>query len=1176
MACVLTLCATVMCLVNVLDTPRLTAIANRAANRMLDADVSLGRVELSLMRHLPFLRVGVDSVTVLSGPMMRLQPHDRALLPQWSDTLLTIGHFHGGIDVTALLLGKIALHDVVLDRPEVNIVMLNDSVSNYMIYKSAPDTTAGEQPAQIPHISISSFRIERPRPLRYHNARTGDNLTVTLKPVNLDGAAAPMYVLELGGNVSSPLLSPYNLGDLPFGIGGGIAWDPEKAGEIELRDFVLSAAFINARVNGHMDFENDIELRDYDLSLGKVGVERLLEVLPDSLRRAWSLVPDRFGTDMAVSLTARSTGSFNLTRDTIPHADIELTLHPGRLTYGRARLTRVGGRFAASLKGNDLGAATFTVSDFNVAGPATDLTVNATVSDVTTDPLVKGTLRGHTRLSRLPAQVATLVKGVLGGTIDADISFAGRPSMLTRNSFHRLRIDGDIDAGGLYYLANDTGMRVYAREACFRFGTNSKVSVRDGSIADSLLTMSLRVDSAAVSTNDLSMRFTDFKLGAGASNRRASTDTTAVVPMGGGLDLGSFHLTVRGDSTVFDMRDAHGRVGMRRYRGDSRRPQFGLDIRVGRILAGTADTRMMLIGSEIHAAAHKLPRRPLPPKIKATADSIHKQNPGLPMDSVYRYAIRKHRRPGRRTQRTAPEYTELEAEIINLGSSKTLRRMLLQWQIDGTVSSRRAGLFTPYFPIRNRVRDFNMRFNNDSIVLSDVRYKAGHSDFMISGQISNLKRGFTSRGFRSPLKINFEVSSDTIDVNELASSTFRGAAYAADTTRAPVAGTPGMAALDNVDASGDASFEREMGRYVDNASDSTAPLLIPRNIDLRFDIKARNVLYSDLLFHDLNGELLAYRGAINLHHMRASSEVGRINLSALYSATTPNDLKFGFGMKVNDFNMESFTRLVPALDTIMPLLHDLKGTVNADIAATCDLDREMNFNLPTLSAAIKLEGDSLVLIDKETYRKIGRWLLFKDKQSNIINRMNVELTISDNHMQLYPFMFDLDRYRLGVQGHNDLALNFDYHISVLKSPLPFKFGINLTGNPDKFKVRLGRARFNEKSAARTVSIVDTARVNLLNQIENIFRRGVANSRFARVDVGAKRSDAADINLAADTISHADSLVFIKEGLIPAPPQPESEGKADKDKKNRKRKKSKDTSAVFGAILPEDPTIKFES
>ncbi len=113
---------------------------------------------------------------------------------------------------------------------------------------------------------------------------------------------------------------------------------------------------------------------------------------------------------------------------------------------------------------------------------------------------------------------------------------------------------------------------------------------------------------------------------------------------------------------------------------------------------------------------------------------------------------------------------------------------------------------------------------------------------------------------------------------------------------------------------------------------------------------------------------------------------------------------------------------------------------------------------------------------------------------------------------------------------------------------------------------------------RANSIVDTTRVNLLNQIENIFRRGIAGSNFARINID-RRPTAAQIDLSTDTISHADSLIFIREGLLPAPPQPET---PDTDKKGKKAKKSKknrkdrpaDTSMLRRrpcAILPDDIT-----
>lgn len=173
-------------------------------------------------------------------------------------------------------------------------------------------------------------------------------------------------------------------------------------------------------------------------------------------------------------------------------------------------------------------------------------------------------------------------------------------------------------------------------------------------------------------------------------------------------------------------------------------------------------------------------------------------------------------------------------------------------------------------------------------------------------------------------------------------------------------------------------------------------------------------------------------------------------------------------------------------------------------------------------------------------------------------------------MRLYPFIFDLDRYKLGVQGHNDLALNFDYHIAVLKSPLPFKFGVNIKGNPDDYKVRLGKARLNEKQAVQSVAIVDTTRVNLLAQLENVFRRGVSNSRFAKLNISSTPV-ASEINLNADTISHADSLMFIKEGLIPAPPAPAPDKAPAKKDKRRNRKKN--TPGNAEAVRESETAVK---
>ena len=312
--------------------------------------------------------------------------------------------------------------------------------------------------------------------------------------------------------------------------------------------------------------------------------------------------------------------------------------------------------------------------------------------------------------------------------------------------------------------------------------------------------------------------------------------------------------------------------------------------------------------------------------------------------------------------------------------------------------------------------------------------------------------------------------------------------------------------------------------------DTVGPLLIPTNIDGRLAVSADNILYADMAMTDLSGEILLYDGGANLHRLAARSDAGDLVLSALYSAPKATDIHFGFGLDLERFNIERFLTLVPAVDSIMPIMRDFSGIIDADIAATVQIDSTMNMVLPTLDAALRLTGDSLAFINPDTYATLGKWLRFRDRADNKIKHVNVEMVVRDNMLEIFPFSFDIDRYRLGVVGYNDLSLNFDYHISVLKSPIPFKFGINIKGNPDKFKVRFGGAKFKEGQVAESVHVVDTARVNLLRQIENVFRRGVQRSRFARLDVNAPdvsgRLEASDSGLSA-----ADSLTLIREGII---------------------------------------------
>lgn len=1115
LAVVLTIVATVVCVVSLLSPDRLTPVCQKYANEYLDADVSIGRVQLEGRAAYPFLQLTVDSLVVVNPTVTKLKTDTALHLPQYADTLLSVNRFSGEIKLTSLATGKIDIGDVIFDGPAVNVVFVSDSLSNLDIFPATTETEESKE-FNFPEIDIRRFVISNPKPIRYYNAADSTFAECKIDVLLQKSDAQPSYKLDFSGNLNSPVLRDFKFLEMPFTLNGDVFWNYSNPYVVRLENFGSSLAFINFALDTEVDFAEQLKVNMLDFKLNPLEVASILEHVPDSLIQVYGL--QRLKTNAKIAMTIRLDSVFDMQKDSIPYATVGLDLPECSLSYGNARFEKLALSLRAITKGNDLNKAEVIVENLLMKGPATQLQISATVDNLVADPKFDLRVDGRTNLTKLPPPLMKLIPGYISGKINAALSVSGRASMFDCNNFHRLKADGDLDANDLYWVSPDTANMVYVNDACFKFNTQRHYQKAN------LLSASIDLDSLDILSGGISINVKDISLGVGVENSHPSADTTLVVPMGGGLKFKSLNLSSFSDSTALRIRDVEGRVVMRRFNNEARIPEFIFNLGIKRMAAGAPDVRLMFSGTKIDFSAHKLPQKKANKELKRLADSIRVSRPDLSADSVYQLALERHQRNRRPYHRVHTEQTDSDSELIDWGTSTALKKLLLEWKINGSLTSKKARLFTPHFPLRNRLNNLNISFDNDSLIFNAIAYKVGHSDFLADGRITNLKRGLTSKKGRSPLKVQFHSVSDTIDVNQLSDAFFRGAAYTAS-------GQRDMVDLNSVDSDDD--FEREIDHENKEQPDSMGPLLVPLNIEADFSVKAKNILYSDLLLHDMTGNMLVYDGAVNLHNLRAVSDVGSLDLSALYSAPTVNDMRFGFGLNVKQFDISRFMSMMPALDSIMPLLRDISGIINADVAATVDIDRHMDFKLPTLFAAIKLQGDSLQLMDAETFRTIAKWLMFKNKQRNIIDHMTVEMIIADNEMQLFPFIFDIDRYRLGVQGHNDLALNFNYLISVLKSPLPFKFGITLKGNPDDYKIRLGKAKFNEKQAIERKLLVDTARINLVDQLEDVFRRGVSKSKFAKLNLDSNAS-AADINLEQDPVSAQDSLLFIKEGLIPAP------------------------------------------
>lgn len=1133
-------------MVSILTPERLTPLTEKYLSQTLNADVKVDRVELIVWETFPDVTLEIDSLSMVSRALKDVNDTIKTKLPFDANNLFSLSHFRGGINIHELLAGKLSLYDVQFHEPMVNLVEVDSLTANYNILPpSEPEEEVDTAKFELPHIEIDRFAIINAKPIRYFSLSDSIDVTLHLKNASLDGINNPKYTLDIQGDVNTPLLSMVNLNEVPFVFNGGIEWDQNAPSIISLNAFNAGVDIFNSHIDGKFDIGgDDIIINELKVSLDPIKYTDITMRIPDE----YTSLVEGIESNATMAVAMQLTKPYNLTTDTIPWAVIDIDVPECRFKYGDFDIKKLKANAKTTLNGENLNKAIVDVNYVTLDGMGVDCSLSTTLSSLISDPLVDGKFVGKMNLDKLPPFIKRKIDGSLSGNVNADTKFKLRQSHLDQNNFHKAKLKGTLEVNNLNFNSSDTLTNLYARNILFDLGT-SESFVRHSHRVDSLLTASIKVDTCALRYDTHKVRFSNLKAGIGCANLASSTDSTQINPIGGTLNFRRLNYRSETDTMRVRLRDVRCLASLRRFKELEKVPELALRMNMGRASATTNELRASLRESKFTITAHLKPRRKMSPQMRTAFDRIVKENPTISNDSAYAMA-RREVRDMRKTRRSRMDSIENEISTIDFGVDRSTRALLNRWDVKGTLSSKSVRVFTPYFPLRNRISDIDIEFTTDSVAINNMKYKAGRSNFNASGSISNINKAISGRG-RQPLRMAFMLRSDTIDVNQLAEAVFAGSAYAEKVAAGEVS-TSQLADIEDEE-----QLEATIIQEAETAE--TGALLVPMNIDAIMRISSKNVIYSDLLMHNMSGNVQIYRGSLRFDQLRASTDIGSINLSALYSAPTKKDMNFGFGLELKDVYIDRFINLVPAVDSVMPLLKDFKGIINADLAATVDIDTTMNLIMPSLNAAIKLEGDSLVVMDAETFKVISKWLLFKDKKKNMIDHMAVELLVKDSQMELFPFMFNIDRYKLGVLGHNDLAMNFNYHVSVLKSPIPFKFGINLKGNPDKMKVRLGRAKFKENMVAERVAIVDTTRINLLRQIENVFRRGIdRSSKLNLIDTGQKVERFVDDEV-SDTLSHADSLIFIQEGLLPAPPEPAIDSTEIVDsKKSKKKIKDKST------------------
>lgn len=554
----------------------------------------------------------------------------------------------------------------------------------------------------------------------------------------------------------------------------------------------------------------------------------------------------------------------------------------------------------------------------------------------------------------------------------------------------------------------------------------------------------------------LSLRFPNSTLGG-----KLTSDSLRVSLLADSLDVDIYSLDLRAgsgpknlgltadcDSLFLNMgtalsakiRGFHNRGGLAKTMIDTLfLPKLGLNTGADRLFVRYGDSRLALNGSAVEFGAQKIGSS-----------------------------------PRRRRDWAAGEEIEISLDTL-------INRIFRNWSLTAGLSARGGMVSTPSLPLRTRLQGVGLSFKDQTITLDSLKLTSGTSDISASGYMTGLREAIYRKKM---LKAELALRSERINANELIAAFMLGDSLSSGVTSQV----------------SDKLAEEETVFTTDTLADATPlsegfaiPLIMmPANVDASVSVSAGRIDLSEPRIGPVTSGIRLKNSTLQLSSTNIDTSLGNIYLDAFYSTPSKDDISTGINVRLSDMTAQDVINLVPSVDTLMPVLKSFYGKINFVLSATTKIDSTMNVIMPSLDGVVRVDGSDLKVKNNVQFGKLVDKLLFKKQEWLNVDNLHADALIHNSKIEVFPFQLSAGKYKIALRGTQNFDSSMYYHISLLKSPFPAKFGVNIFGTIDNWHYSIGKAQYKDGNIPAFTRQIDTVQYNLARSISQIYNRRVVD------------------------------------------------------------------------------------
>ena len=288
----------------------------------------------------------------------------------------------------------------------------------------------------------------------------------------------------------------------------------------------------------------------------------------------------------------------------------------------------------------------------------------------------------------------------------------------------------------------------------------------------------------------------------------------------------------------------------------------------------------------------------------------------------------------------------------------------------------------PDIDIKNSVLSFNPRY----LELSQTTVNIGKNDVTLDSKFENYM-GYALKG--TMLKGTLNVKSNYFNLNDFVSADTAATVAEVDTTAMGV-------------------------------------IYVPENIDFRMKADFAKVLFDNMTFGNMKGELLVKDGKVDMKNLSMNTMGGSVVVNGFYKATEKSEPEFDAGLKLTDIGFAQAYKELDMVQKLAPIFNGLTGSFSGSMKIATKLDATMSPVIPTLTGSGVLSTRDLSLNNVTVIQQVADIIKKPSLKDTRVKDLNVEFTIKDGRVNTKPFNIKLGDCDMKLSGSTGLDQTIDY------------------------------------------------------------------------------------------------------------------------------------------------------